>query len=51
MNKTRQESKVCVYEHLKSSFEDYRSGWIYEDFFKCEAQGFKHFESSIDRRI
>ena len=48
MNKTREESKVCVYEHLTSIFEDYRSGWIYEDFFKCAAQGFKHFESSID---
>lgn len=48
MKKNRQEVKVCVYNHLVEMFDDYKSGWIYEDFFKDPVNGFKHFEHSFD---
>lgn len=48
MNKTREDVKVCVYAYLVEMFEDYKSGWIYEDFFKDHIEGLKHFEHSFD---
>ena len=47
MNFTEEQLDRAVYDELKSSFAGV-SGWIYQDFFKDEAEGFKHFKCQFD---
>lgn len=47
MYKTEDEIKQEIYKHLSMLFEDYRSGWIFEDFFKDPVSGFDHFENNL----
>lgn len=44
---TEEQLDKAVYEELKSSFAGV-TGWIYQDFFKDEVEGFKHFKCQFD---
>ncbi len=44
---TEDQLDKAVYEELKSSFAGV-TGWIYQDFFKDEVEGFKHFKCQFD---
>lgn len=48
MQMTRQEVKECTYNQLSKMFEGYKTGWVYEDFFKDPVEDFKHFADNFD---
>lgn len=47
MEITEDQLDRAVYEELKSSFSGV-TGWIHQDYFQREVEGFKHFKSQFD---